>query len=514
MFKKYISSSTAKLEEFCANPFKTVIFFAVLLTLFYTVQNSLLQNVMSSEALEAVSRGAQSSLGHTQYPPLSGWLAYAISFAGNHKDWVLYLATQLCLGISVVYVYKTAKLFCSEFAAGTAALLCYFIYYYNPAKMDFCAYALEMMIVPIASYNFFQALRDDKIKNWIALGIFCAGGLLNQYSFILVMIAFAVIFFRDKKNLQQLKNYRLYAAIGITVLLIVPHLKWLTVNDFITVRQMFVSTPGKHLRYKPLFELAVAIYPYIMMLAILLAALLPDFRQRERCSIDRNNGINALLIAAVPAAALIMIAIFVQVPAMSFCSMSALAAVAAVCLFPRNIDKKFFARMVVLLELFSIIVMVVSTVYLLKKSQPHVHSNPEVYTKSATNFYNQNSIIKIPVVVGTAPEAALLEKYLPDHPPACIAGDKLALDRYREKIKKEGALLIFTPGANGSMMPPEMDEFFKQMNYKVTPPVKLSRIVYFYKARWGKRQKQLFYLGYLPPENNTQSITIVPVKDK
>ena len=251
-----------------------------------------------------------------------------------------------------------------------------------------------------------------------------------------------------------------------------------------------------------------------MMLAILIVALLPDFRQRERCSIDRNNGFNALLIAAIPAVVVVIFAIFVQVPAMSFCSMSALAAVAVICLFPRNIDKKFFARMVVLLELFSIIMMVVSTAYLLKKSQAHAHSNPEVYTKSATNFYNQNSIIKIPVVVGTAPEAALLEKYLPDHPPACIAGDKLALDRYREKIKKEGALLIFTPGANGSMMPPEMDEFFKQMNYKLTPPVKLSRIVYFYKARWGKRQKQVFYLGYLPPENNTQSITIVPMKVK
>ena len=107
-----------------------------------------------------------------------------------------------------------------------------------------------------------------------------------------------------------------------------------------------------------------------------------------------------------------------------------------------------------------------------------------------------------------------LQKYLPDHPPVCAFDDENAIKRYKEKIKNEGALLIFAPAKDQQRrIPQEVYNFLKQTDSDQNM-IRLSRVVYFAKARWGKRTKQVFYLGYLPPANNTQSIRIVPVGSK
>ena len=513
MLKKFFSKSTSSLEELCGNPLKTVVFFSVLLAVFYTVQHSLLQNVLGADTLLAFSNGAQKSLGNSTQPPLSGWLTYAVSFVGNHKDWVLYLATQLCCVVSVLYVYKSARVFYDEFAAGTAALLCCFTFFYNPSTVDFCSYPLTVMLIPVAAYNFFKALKDDKALNWVALGIFSAAGILNSYIFILVVLAFAVILFRNSDNRRHLKNIKLYVSMAVMLLAIYFHFKWLWFNDFITVKAL-LDRSENFKWYTPLLIPCVVLYLYAVMALVLFLANRPDFRTCERRTVNKTVGADMLLISLIPAAGLIVLAFTGNVPIMLCGGTAALAAVAAISFCPRQIDKKFFTRVVVMLELFSIAMMITSTIVLLKKSDPQVHSNPEAYTRSALNFYNKHSITQIPVIAGTGYEASLLQKYLPDHPPVCAFDDPNAIKRYRQKIKNEGALLIFAPAKDQQRrIPQEVYDFLKQTGSDQNM-IRLSRIVYFAKARWGKRTKQVFYLGYLPPANNTQSIRIVPVGSK
>jgi hypothetical protein len=245
-----------------------------------------------------------------------------------------------------------------------------------------------------------------------------------------------------------------------------------------------------------------------------LVLFLAVFRKSERCAVNKTVGINMLLISLIPAAGLFILAFTGKNHIMACGGIAALAAVAAISFCPRMIDKKIFARIVVILELFSIVMMIISTIVLLKKSDPQVHSNPAAYTRSALNFYNKHSITKIPVIAGTSYEASLLQKYLPDHPPVCAFNDENAIKQYKEKIKNEGALLIFAPAKDQrGRIPQEVYDFLKQTGSDQNM-IRLSRVVYFAKARWGKRTKQVFYLGYLPPANNTQSIRIVPVGSK
>ena len=102
------------------------------------------------------------------------------------------------------------------------------------------------------------------------------------------------------------------------------------------------------------------------------------------------------------------------------------------------------------------------------------------------------------MVVGTRFEATLLEKYLPHHPPACEVDDPVVLELYRKKIRTEGALLI-APG-NRKDRPPEkiFENFFQEIG--CTQPVIFEKHTYYYQAKFGKKKKRIYYLGFLPPQ--------------
>ena len=496
MLKKMFTKFMDKWVNLCKEPHKVVAFFAIFLMLFYTVQCSLLQKVLGLDALEAFSWGAQGALGHAKHPPLSGWLSYAISYLGNHQDWILYLAAQLCLAISVTFTYKTARIFFDKYSSGVSALLCYFLFYYNPSETRLCTYPVEMMLIPVCSYNFFRALKDNKLLNWVALGIFCAAGILNKYSFGLVMIAFAVIFFRRKKNLQLLKSGKVFAAAAVMLILLAPHLKWLYENDFVCFKHVGARLADEYKWYTPLVTLATALYPYGMMLAVLTAALLPDWEKRGRTAIEPQVGTDTLLIGAFPALVLVILSFFGDIIMMWFCSMATLTGIALVSFFPIRIDQRYFARIALLLGIFSLIMMTASTLDILTKSRPRVHSDPRSYTVAAMNFYRQHAAGKIPLVIGTRFEATLLEKYLPDHPPACELGDEVYMARYKDKLQREGALLIFSSSRLESK---ELRDFLADMNVEQITQLPYSRVKYPYKAVWGKKRWRTYYIAYIEP---------------
>ena len=177
------------------HPGKTVLFFALLIAGFYTLQCTLFQNILGLDVLETITWGAQGVMGHTKHPPLSGWIGYAVSKICGHHDFGMYLAAQLCLAGGVIFVYRTARLFLDPYRSGTAALLLYFLFYYNPSETKFCTYPLEMLLVPVTVYFFFKALQSGKRFHWAASGIFAGLGILNKYSCGLFLIALAVIFF-------------------------------------------------------------------------------------------------------------------------------------------------------------------------------------------------------------------------------------------------------------------------------------------------------------------------------
>ena len=78
-----------------------------------------------------------------------------------------------------------------------------------------------------------KGFKDNKTIDWLLFGIFAAIGILSKYLFIYLLVAMDVFFFymiaKKKVNLKSL----IFLIPFFLVLL--PHLIWLTENDYITI---------------------------------------------------------------------------------------------------------------------------------------------------------------------------------------------------------------------------------------------------------------------------------------
>ena len=478
--------------KFFDDPGKAVAFFALLIAGFYTLQCTLLQNVLGLDVLETITWGAQGVWGHAKHPPLSGWLGYSVSKLAGHHDCGMYLAAQLCLAGGVWFVYRTARLFLDPYRAGTAALLLYFLFYYNPSETKFCTYPLEMLLVPGMVYCFFHAVQSQRWSSWCGFGIFAGLGILNKYSCGLFLIALTVIFFSSREYRKSLKTIGPYLAGFIGLAIIAPHLEWLYFHDFICFKHVNSRLTDAHKWYQPLVTAATALYPYAMIALVLTVAGLPDFKKRPRTAGNRQIFRNMMILSVIPAAVLTVLSICGQgVIMMWFCSMAAFVGIAAVAIFPREIDTAFFKRIVLMLLIFCIVMFTATTISLLTSSGPRLHSKPENFTVPATEFYRKHGNGgEIPVIVGSRYYACLLENYLPHRPPACEVGDPEALRLHRRTIETRGALLIGKPD--------EFKPFFEAMNIDPAT-VKFEKVEYRYSSLWGKKRKRAYYLAIWQP---------------
>ena len=483
-----------RLTQQVFSPVGLVVLFAVVLTTFYTVQCSCLQNVLGLDVLETITWGARQTLGQTKHPPLSGYLGYAISALGNHADWIMYLAAQLCIALGVWFSYRCSRLFLDENRAAVSALLLYFLFYYNPSETRFCTYTLEILLTPLASFFFFRALRDDRLADYLTLGVLAATGLLNKYSFALVLLAFAVIVLKNPAYRRRLCGYKLYLAMLLALALLSPHLIWLYQHDFSCLHHVGSRINHQFRWYMPLSALGSAIYPYAMMFAALFLACLPDWKRRRRIVPDTKVAVDALLIGALPSAVLVLLTLCGKtIVAMWFCTMASLAGLAVVAFFPFEIDLKTVRRLAVYLAVFSLVMFTATTLDVLYSSRVHLHADPQDYVQLAEQFFQKHTDRPIPLVAGAAFESSLLENYLPHRPPSLSADDELALELYRDKIFREGALLI------GSEE--ELQLLCDQLNCRV----KWENYHLPYHALLGRTRRNYFFMAYLPPQSQPEA---------
>lgn len=487
------------LRHFFANfwnsPSKALLFFIGGSIVLWTTQCSLLQNIQSLDTLEAVTWGAQGAWGHFKHPPLSGWLGYGFSVLTGHSDWGLYLLAQLCLAVGVWYAYKLAREFWQDqYSAATAALLLYVLHYYNPSWMKYSSFFLEIALRPIMAYYFYIALRNNRWHQWALFGFFCGLGILAKYSTVLLLAAFLVLFFLQKQNRKKVFSYGPYLAFGVFLLVIAPHINWLIDHDFACFKHVENRMVDEHPWYKPLSVIGTAFYPLLAEMGVLLLLCFPRYRDRERKPVDRNALIWSLILTLVPSCFFILISLFgSDVILMWFSSLACWTGIAVVAAFPFVITRDLFRRLFLVLVVYTAVLFVGTSIDLLVSSRSRLHSRPETIVNPALNFWQAHSSGPIPVVVGERWLSGVIENYSEGRPPACEVDDEVFFDLYKDRIAREGALLI-------AKRPKEFDGFLKQVG---SPEIKFTPVSVEYSAPWGKTRELRFILGYLPPRGAT-----------
>ena len=187
------------------------------------------------DVIEALAWGQNFDLGYAKHPPLSAWIpGILFKFFGN-KDWIYYFLSQIFIIISFIFLWKLASFFFkNKIRILLSVLSVEGIAFYTFESPQFNVNICQIPLWIGTIYFFLKSIKNNKICDWVLLGIFSALGFLTKYIFLYLLISlFFYLVFILIKNKKFYFNF--FYSLFTFLLIISPHLQWLFQNDFSTI---------------------------------------------------------------------------------------------------------------------------------------------------------------------------------------------------------------------------------------------------------------------------------------
>ena len=186
------------------------------------------------DTIEALAWASNLDWGFNKHPPMSAFLVEIFYQIFGAQDWAYYLLSQICIIISFFVIFIFAedffenKVFCL-----ISVLLLEGIYFYNFTTPEF---NVNVCLIPFWSLTvlyIWKGYKDNKIIDWLLAGLFGGFGFLSKYLFIYLGIGIDIflIYMIYKKKL----DFKCLVSLIPFLLVLLPHLIWLTENNYITL---------------------------------------------------------------------------------------------------------------------------------------------------------------------------------------------------------------------------------------------------------------------------------------
>ena len=209
------------------------IFVTIHLAIWTTVP-TITNNNLPLDTIEALAWGSNLDWGFNKHPPMSAFLVEIFYQIFGAQDWAYYLLSQICVIISFFVVFKLAeeffenKVFCL-----LSVLLLEGIYFYNFTTPEFNVNVCLMPFWSLTVLYLWKGFKDNKIIDWLLLGLFAGFGFLSKYLFIYLGLGIDIflIYMIYKKKI----DFKCLVSIISFLIVLLPHLIWLTENDYVTI---------------------------------------------------------------------------------------------------------------------------------------------------------------------------------------------------------------------------------------------------------------------------------------
>ena len=213
--------------------------FALSHLIIWTLVPSLTNKNLPLDTIEALAWGSNLDWGFNKHPPMSAFFPELFYLIFGPQDWSYYLLSQIFVVITFFVVFKFAEeLFKNTTLSLISVLLLEGIYFYNFTTPEFNVNVCQLPFWALSVYYSWKLFDKQKIsfKDCFWLGVFASIGFLSKYLFIYLLIAidllfFYIIFIKKYKKF----DFKYLISLEVFIFLLVPHLIWLTNNDYVTI---------------------------------------------------------------------------------------------------------------------------------------------------------------------------------------------------------------------------------------------------------------------------------------
>ena len=252
------------------NIYKILLIFLLTHVIIWTLVPSMSNKNLPLDTIEALAWGSDLDWGFSKHPPLSAFFVEFFFLVFGNKDWAYYFLSQLFVAFSFFIVFKFSEdFFKNKKFSLISILLLEGIYFYNFTTPEFNVNICQLPFWALSVLYCWKGFKNNKISDWLLFGLFTALGVLSKYLFIYLLIGIDIFFVYliYKKNF----NYKCFVSLITFILVLLPHIIWLTNNDYTTITYAFQRTGAGNQNF-----LDHLIYPLIF-LSKQIAILIPFF---------------------------------------------------------------------------------------------------------------------------------------------------------------------------------------------------------------------------------------------
>ena len=241
------------------------------------------------DTIEALAWGSNLDWGFNKHPPLSAFAVEVFYQIFGSQDWAYYFLSQIFVITSFFVVWKFSEYFFqNKIYSLIAILLLEGIYFYNYTTPEFNVYVSELPFWALTVYYCWKGFEKNDYASWLLFGFFSGLGVLSHYLFIYLLCALDVFFIyliiNKKINFKCLISYVPF------LLVLLPHLIWLTENNYITITYALhrtgLSEPNflDHFIHPLIFlgkQIGILV-PFFLMVLLLVAKLKTNFNFKDK----------------------------------------------------------------------------------------------------------------------------------------------------------------------------------------------------------------------------------------
>ena len=213
------------------------LFYAFLLThlVVWTVIPAVTNNNLPLDTIEALAWGSNLDWGFNKHPPMSAAMVEIIYLIFGSDDWAYYLLSQICIVLTFFVVYKLSEEFLkNKLLCLISVLLLEGIYFYNFTTPEFNVNVCLIPFWSLSVYYFWYGITYNRISDWFLLGVFAGFGFLSKYLFI--YLGLVIDLYLIYKIIKKEINLNCLISLLPFLLIVSPHLIWLTENDYSTIK--------------------------------------------------------------------------------------------------------------------------------------------------------------------------------------------------------------------------------------------------------------------------------------
>ena len=205
----------------------------------WTLTPSLTNNNLPLDTIEALAWASNLDWGFNKHPPASAFFPEVFYQIFGLQDWAYYLLSQIFVVIAFIVVFKFAEeLFKNKTLSLISVLLLEGIYFYNFTTPEFNVNVCQLPFWALSVYYSWKLFDKQQItfKDCFWLGVFASIGFLSKYLFIYLLISINLLFFYAIFIKKYKKfDFKYFISLEVFLVLLVPHLIWLTNNDYVTI---------------------------------------------------------------------------------------------------------------------------------------------------------------------------------------------------------------------------------------------------------------------------------------